>query len=134
MLEEGLLITYNASHAITVANKLLTECYNQGVYDDNITELDLEPIRPLYEELVATVDAFNTATADNNQLMLESLSSSTPMYGLLDSLVQSVDWMIQQVESQVPIEDPGREYLGGIIHIEEVLSDCIDQYNTVFVE
>lgn len=39
-----------------------------------------------------------------------------------------------QVESGVPIEEPGREYLGGIIHIEEVLDDCIDQYNTVFVD
>lgn len=133
MLAEGRVIIYNASHAITVAQKLLNECYAQGVYDDNITELDLTPIRPLYEELAATVAAYDEAVQDKNQLMAESLGE-TPMYGLLGSLVQSVEWMISQVESGVPIEEPGREYLGGIIHIEEVLDDCIDQYNTVFVD
>ena len=132
MLEEGRTIIYNASHAITVTRELLEECYNQGVYDDNIQDLDLTPIRPLYEELVATVDAYKAAVEDKNQLMAESLSSS-PMNSL-DSLGQAVDWMIQQVESGSPISDPGRDYLGGIIHIEVVLSDCIDDYNYAFAE
>ena len=64
--------------------------------------------------------------------MAESLSGS-PMYSL-ESLVQAVDWMVMQVESGSPISDPGREYLGGIIHIEVVLSDCIDDYNSAFAE
>lgn len=132
MLEEGRLIIYNASHAISVTESLLNECYNQGVYDDNITELDLTPIRPLYEELTATVEAYNAAVQDTEQLVEESLSGS-PMSSL-DRLVQAVDWMIRQVESGTPISDPGLEYLGGIIHIEEVLSDCIDQYNSAFAE
>ena len=134
MLDEGQLIAYNASHMITVANRILDECYKQGIDDANITELDLTNIRPLYEELTETVAAFHEATSDSDQLMKESLSSSTPLYGLPDSLVQSVEWMIKQVESQVPIQDPGREYLGGIIHIEQELSECIDQYNAVFAE
>ncbi len=134
LLDEGKTITYNASHMITVANQLLDECYRQGVNDANIIELDLTSIRPLYEELVNTVTAFNEATSDNNQLMKESLANSSPMYGLPDSLVQSVEWMIKQVESQTPIPDPGSEYLGGLIHIQEVLSKCIEQYNTVFAE
>lgn len=132
MLDEGRTIIYNASHAITVTQKLLDECYQQGVYDDNIQDLDLTPIYPLQEELTATVDAYNAAVADKNQLMAESLSGS-PMYSL-ESLVQAVDWMVMQVESGSPISDPGREYLGGIIHIEVVLSDCIDDYNSAFAE
>ena len=40
--------------------------------------------------------------------------------------------MIRQVESGNPIDDPGREYLGGLIHVEEVLDDCIDLYNSAF--
>lgn len=132
MLDDGQLICYNASHAITVAREILDACYEQDVYDDNVETLDLTPIYPLYEELTSTVNAFNEATQDNNQLMKESLSSSTPMYGLLDSLVQAVDWMIQQVEHKAPVDSIGQ--LGGIMHIEEVLSDCIDQYNSVFAE
>ena len=130
MLDEGRLIIYNASHAITVTQKLLDECYQQGVYDDNIQDLDLTPIYPLQQELTATVEAYNAAVADKNQLMAESLSGS-PMYSL-ESLVQAVDWMVMQVESGSPISDPGRDYLGGIIHIEVVLSDCIDDYNSGF--
>ena len=132
MLEEGRTIIYNASHAITVTRELLEECYNQGVYDDNIQDLDLTPIRPLYEELVATVDAYKAAVEDKNQLMAESLSSS-PMYSL-DSLVQAVDWMIQQVESGSPISDPGRDYLGGTTHIGVALSECTANYNSAFAE
>ena len=132
MLEEGRTIIYNASHAITVTRELLEECYNQGVYDDNIQDLDLTPIRPLYEELVATVDAYKAAVEDKNQLMAESLSSS-PMYSL-DSLVQAVDWMIQQVESGSPISDPGRDYLGGLIPLEGVPCDCTDDFNSAFAE
>lgn len=130
MLNEGLLITYNASHVITVAQQILDECYTQDVYDDNITELDLTSIRPLYDELAATAAAYEEAVSDPNQLMKESLAGS-PMRSL-NSLLQAVEWMIKQVESQTPIEDPGREFLGGIIHIEVVLSDCIDQYNSAF--
>ncbi|MDE7414919.1 MAG: YiiG family protein [Lachnospiraceae bacterium] len=134
MLDEGMLITYNCSHMISVTQALLNECYAQDVYDDNITELDLTNIRPLYDELAATVAAYEEAVSDKNQLMKESLSNSTPFSGLPNSLLQSVEWMIKQVESQKPIEDPGREYLGGIIHIEEVLSSVIDRYNSVFTE
>lgn len=134
MLDDGLLIIYNCSHAITIGNQILDECYGQGVDDSNITELDLTAIRPLYEELVATVAAYDEAVSDNNQIMKESLSNSSPFDGLLDSLSQSVEWMIRQVESGRPIEDPGREYLGGTIHIQKVLSQCIERYNTVFTE
>lgn len=134
MLDEGMLIIYNCSHMITVTQALLNECYAQDVYDDNITELDLTPIKPLYDELAATVEAYNEAVNDKDQLIKESLSDSAPFSGLPNSLVQSVEWMIKQVESQQPIEDPGQEYLGGIIHIEEVLSSVIDRYNAVFAE
>lgn len=130
MLDEERLIIYNASHSITVTQQLLEECYAQDVYDDNITALDLTPIRPLYDELAATVAAYEEAVNDPNQLMKESLSGS-PMRSL-NSLLQAVEWMIQQVESQTPISDPGGAFLGGIIHIEEVLSDCINQYNAAF--
>ncbi len=134
LLDDGELIAYNASHLITIGKQILNECYEQEISDENITELDLTNIRPLLEELKATVAAYEEAVSDNNQLVKESLSNSTPMSGLPQSLADSVEWMIRQVESGKPIEDPGREYLGGIIHIEKVLSDCIERYNTVFAE
>ena len=50
----------------------------------------------------------------------------------IDRMASAIDWMIRQVESGVPISDPGREYLGGLIHVEVVLSACIDLYNSTF--
>lgn len=134
MLEEGNLIIYNSSHAITIGNQILDECYAQGVDDSNLTELDLTNIRTLYDELVATVAAYDEAVSDKNQLIKESLSTSAPFDGLLNSLVQSVEWMIKQVENGQPIEDIDLEPLGSTAHIQSVLSQCIDRYNTVFVE
>lgn len=133
MKANGELIAYSCSHAITVVNKIIDECYNQGVDDYNLIDLDLTPIKPLYDELVETVEAYKAAVADNNQLVKESLSRA-PFDGLLDSLVQSLEWMIKQVESKTPIEDPSIETLGSIYHVNVVLSNCIDRYNSTFAE
>lgn len=131
MKDEGNLIVYNVSHAISLARRLLNECYIQDIFDDNITQLDLDSVRPLYEELVATVAAYDAAAADKDQLMKESLSYP-PMYGQLENLCQAVDYMIRQVESNQPLPDPGSESLGSILHIKVVLNRCIDTYNSVF--
>lgn len=134
MLEEGNLIIYNCSHAITIGNQILDECYAQGVNDANITELDLTNIRTLYDELAATVASYDEAVSDSSQIMKESLSNSAPFDGLLNSLLQSVEWMMKQVESGQAIENPGSDYLGGTVHIQSVLSQCIERYNAVFTE
>ena len=134
MLEEGQLLAYYFSHSITVVKKITAECYSQEVDDYNIVELDLAPIRPLYQELLETIDAYKKAAGDNNQLMQESMTSSKANdIGIqMDRMASAIDWMIRQVESGVPIQDPGREFLGGLIHVEVVLSYCIDLYNSAF--
>ncbi len=131
MVEEGRMITYYSSHAITVANEILNACTEQGVDDYNLLELDLSQIEPLYNELKLTVESYNEACSDNNQLINESLSSP-PFDGLFDSLLQAVEWMMDQVENQEPLYDPSLAQLGSIAHIGEVLSDCINRYNSVF--
>lgn len=133
MLEEGRLIIYNFSHMLTLSSQILDEIYDQGIDDYNLTELDLTPVYPLFEEMQATAAAYDEAVSDNNQLMLESLSSRQVCAGNWNSLVQAFEWMIKQVESGVPYEDPSREYLGGLQHIYEVLSGRIDDYNGIFV-
>lgn len=133
MLEEGRLIVYNCSHMLTLSTQILDEIYDQGIDDYNLTELDLTPIYPLFEEMQATAAAYDEAVSDNNQLMEESLSSRQVHTGKWNSLVESFEWMIKRVESGVPYEDPSREYLGGLQHIYEVLSDRVDNYNNIFV-
>lgn len=135
MLADGELIIYNASHAITIGKQVLDEIAEQGITDETITQLDLTELRTLYDELVATVADFDAATADNNQLIKESLANSRPFDGLYDSLIQALEWMIRQVESGRPLDLSGSGApLGSIGHFAYVLSQCIDRYNSVFAE
>lgn len=134
MLEEGQLIIYNFSHMLTLSSQILDEIYAQGIDDYNLTELDLTPIYPLFEEMQATAAAYDEAVSDNNQLMKESLSNRQVYAGNWNGLVQAFEWMIKQVESGVPYEDPSHEYLGGLQHIYVVLSDRVEDYNGIFVE
>lgn len=134
MLEEGRLIIYNFSHMLTLSSQILDEIYDQGIDDYNLTELDLTPIYPMFEELQATAAAYDEAVSDNNQLMMESLSSRQVYVDDWNSLIQAFEWMIKQVENGVPYEDPSSEYLGGLQHIYVVLSRKVDEYNGIFVD
>lgn len=132
MKEEGQLLAYGFSHSITVVKKITAECARQDVSDENIETLDLAPIRPLYQELLDTIADYKTAAEDNNQLMEESMTADGAYHigTQIDRMASAIEWMIKQVESGRPIEDPGREYLGGLIHVNAVLSACIDLYNS----
>lgn len=132
MREEGRLLAYGFSHSITVVKKITAECAAQGISDENIEKLDLAPIRPLYQELLDTIAAYKAAAEDNNQLMEESMTADGAYHigTQIDRMASALEWMIKQVESGQPIQDPGREYLGGLIHVHVVLAACIDLYNT----
>ncbi len=134
MKEEGRLIAYNASRGITICRQIIDTCHNQGVTDENLTDLDLTEIKPLYEELLAVVADLDAATADSDQMIMESLSNSRPFDGLYGKLTQSVEWMIRQVESGRPLEDVSLEPLGSIAHISNTLGECIDRYNSVIAK
>lgn len=133
--ENGELIAYNASRGISIGRQVLDEISAQGITDETLTRLDLTEIRALYDELVAVVGDLDAATADNDQLILESLSNSRPFDGLYDALIQALEWMIMQVESgRSPDLSGSGAPLGSIGHFAETLSKCIERYNTVFVE
>lgn len=134
MQDDGRLLAYGFSHSITVVKRIVSACNDQGVSDYNIEELDLEPIRPMYQELLDTIEDYKAAADDNNQLMAESMTADGAYHigTQVDRMASAIDWMIRQVESGYPIQDPGREYLGGLIHVNVVLSDCIDLYNSTF--
>lgn len=135
MKADGRLIIYNASRAISIGKQVMDVIDAQDVTDENITDMDLTEIQSLYQELVTVVGEFNTATSDTEQLMMESISSSTPFDGLYDSLIQALEWMIKQVESGQPLDLSGSGApLGSIGHFSETLDKCIDRYNMVFVD
>lgn len=133
--EEGMLINYNASRAISIGREVLDEAYRQGVNDENLTDLDLTEIRKLHDELVTVVADFDAATEDNDQLVKESLSNSRPFDGLLDGLIDALEWMMKQAESgELPDMSGSGAPLGSMEHFSYVLGQCIDRYNSVFAE
>ncbi len=135
MKAEGNLIIYNASRAISIGREVLDAAYDQGVSDENLTDLDLTEIKALYDELVQVVADFDAAASDNAQLVKESLSNSRPFDGLLDSLIQALEWVIKQTESgTLPDLSGSGAPLGSLGHFSETLGKCIDRYNSVFVE
>ena len=129
---EGSLIAYNGSQGIYLCKKLLRELAAEGVTDANLTEMDLTKIRPIYDELAETVAALDTALADNDQLMKESLPKGDPFSNRFHLMLDTIDYMFQRVQSGRGMEDPGMVALGTILHIQEVLSDCIEDYNRTF--
>lgn len=131
--EEGMLINYNASRAISIGRQVLDEAYSQGVSDENLTDLDLTEIQKLHDELVQVVADFDAAAADNDQLVKESLSNSRPFDGLLDGLIDALEWTMKQAESgQLPDMSGSGAPLGSLEHFSYVLGQCIDRYNSVF--
>lgn len=134
MLDEGRALAYGFSHSITVVKKLVNACYDQGVDDYNLLELDLEAIRPLYQELLDTIEAYKAAAEDKNQLMEESMTADGAYHigTQIDRMASAIEWMIKQVEGQYLASDPGRSYLGSLMFVNEVLADCIDLYNSTF--
>lgn len=132
MQDDGRLLAYGFSHSITVVKKITAECRAQGVDDYNLLELDLAPIRPLYQELLDTIAAYKTAAEDNNQLMAESMTADGAYHigTQLDRMASALERMIGQVEQQTLVSEPGHVYLGSLLFVGEVLSDCIDLYNS----
>lgn len=134
MQDDGLLLAYGFSHSITVVKRITAECRAQEVDDYNLLELDLAPIRPLYQELLDTIAAYKTAAEDNNQLMAESMTADGAYHigTQMDRMATALERMIAQVENQSLVSEPGHVYLGSLLFVGEVLSDCIDLYNTSF--
>lgn len=133
MKEEGRLIIYYSSHALTVVKNILDEADAQGVTDYNLTDLDVSKIQPMYEELVETVNGYNEAIADNDQRVKESISETAPFDGLMDSLIQATEWMMDCAQGS-GIEDPELAPLGSLTHLNDVLNTTTDRYNSVFVD
>lgn len=77
MKEEGFEVAYTMNKAIDLANEIAEELYNQEVWDDNILDMDLEKIQPLYDEFVGYVDDLLAFDEDEEKLNAEGLYKNT---------------------------------------------------------
>ena len=86
MKEEGLEVFYAMNRVLDLANDIEDELYEQGVWDENILDMDLEKIQPLYDEFIENVDALIAYDGDEEKLAAEGISK----YGWWDSFMRDL--------------------------------------------
>ena len=86
MKAEGYEVLYAMNRVMDLAGDIEDELYAQGVWDENILDMDLEKIQPLYDEFVANVDALLEYDKDEEKLAAEGISK----YGWWDSFIRDL--------------------------------------------
>ena len=76
MKNEGYVVFYSLNMVINLGKDILDELYLEGVWDDNILDMDLTKIQPLYEEFCTYADALLAYDDDEEALQAEGLSNS----------------------------------------------------------
>lgn len=136
--DEGMVTMYAITVAVDNAQAVQDAIYEQDVSDENLLDLDLTAIQPLYDTFAASVEECATALADEDQLAAEGLSGGayTEMFqdSLVDTKVALTD-MIQRVKNQEAFSEFDLTSAfapdGSIQNFYEKVSDLIDQYNYV---
>ncbi|MDE6566814.1 MAG: YiiG family protein [Lachnospiraceae bacterium] len=73
MKAEGYEVFYAINMVIDLANDIEEELFNQDVWDENILDMDLEKIQPLYDEFVENVEAVLEYSKDESKLASEGV-------------------------------------------------------------
>lgn len=107
MKDEGYIVFYNINMMYNCASAIQTEFYNQGITDENLIEMDLETIQPLYDEFVGYVEEILAYADDSEQLRFEGIpENSAYWHTFLQSLKNtkvSLTGIIQRVKDQKPV-------------------------------
>ena len=107
MKDEGYVVLYDINMMLNCAGAIQTELYNQGITDENLIEMDLEAIQPLYDEFVGYVEEILSYENDSEQLRFEGIPENsaywhTFLMSLKDTKV-SLTGIIQRVKDQKPV-------------------------------
>lgn len=107
MQEEGYEVFYNINMVFIYADIIQAELYYQGITDENLIEMDLEEIQPLYDEFVGYVETILSYKDNSEQLRYEGIPEhsaywSTFLSALKDTKV-SLTGIIQRVKDQKPV-------------------------------
>ena len=112
--------------------------YNQGVWDENILDMDLEKIQPLYDEFVENVDALLAYDNDEEKLAAEGISK----YGWWNSFIRdlkdtkvSLTEVLQKVKDGEELSqfDINASFSGqcSLSSFDAGLSSLINDYNNI---
>lgn len=135
--ENGFVILYSMNDALLKGQKIQNAIYEQGVTDANVIELNIDALKPLYDEFVEVVDKCDEYFEDSEQLTKEKLSSENVNDFKVDmkKTKLALTELFERVQEQKPIDDlyTNSSMLenGSIGLFEECLSNMIDSYNYI---
>lgn len=140
MKEEGYEITYTMNILLSQAQDIQTEIYAQDIYDDNVVDLDLEKIQPLYDEFVATVDTLMGYFNDKEMLAQEGFTEGGVDTYHFKSKVEEIKValtdLVQRVKDNEPLTDfeldSSMPADGSVSNYDDKVSELIDSYNDMF--
>lgn len=141
MQEEGYVVLYNINMMFNCAGAIQAELYNQGIADENLIEMDLETIQPLYDEFVGYVEAILSYEDDSEQLRFEGIpENSAYWHTFLSSLKDtkvSLTGIIQRVKDQKPVDSFELNMIHAFAGDDTIasfntgVSEMISDYNTL---
>ncbi len=136
--DEGFEVLYTINVMFNNAEAIQEELYNQGISDENLLEMDLTAIQPLYDEFVANVEAILEYANDEDKLQSEGIPvNSAYWHTFIDSMKDtktSLTEVLQRVKDQKPysyynemiMSLPGED---SILSFNAGISAMIDDYN-----
>lgn len=136
MKDEGYVVLYSVNMVILLAQQIEEELYVQDVWDDNILDMDLTTLQPLFDQFFTSVDAVLAYNDDQDALEAEGLAHSgywtTFILGLKGSR-DSLTKVLAKVEAGEPLDefDTMLSMAGqcSLTSFAQGVSDMIDAYN-----
>ena len=136
--ENGYEVLYTINIMFQSINGIQNEIYNQSITDENILELNIEAIEPLYMEISANIDDILKYSEDKEKLQKEGIAVDSPFWHLfltrLEDVEQSLETILQRVKDQKPygyynelvMSLPGKD---SISSFRSGVSEIINYYN-----
>ncbi len=137
--ENGYTILYTINMMFQSINCIQNEIYNQSITDDNILELNIETIEPLYLEITTNVEDILAYSEDKEQLEKEGILVNSPSWIFfltrIKDVEQSLGKILQRVKDQKPYDYynesvmslPGKD---SITSFQAGVSEIITYYNS----
>lgn len=138
--EEGYEVLYTLNMVMISAEDLYSELYRQGIGNENILDMDLTLIQPLYDEFSSYVDQVLQYDQDKEKLKQEGLYVSVEgmqNWGFFITALQNTHKSITEVLEKVEAGEPldmvtiriSGSGNGSVSSFEEGLSEVIECYN-----
>ncbi len=138
--EEGYEVLYTLNMAMISAEALSNELYSQGIGNDNVLDMDLTLIQPLYDEFTSYVDQVLQYDQDKDKLKQEGLYVSVDgmkNWGFFVTALQnthkSITAVLEKVQAGEPLDMIAIRMSGSgnasVSSFGEGLSETIECYN-----